>query len=133
MMTRRERAACLARMRAASADFYRASVQSGCHAFIEFTGLLNQYIRLCEEAHGRGEDFTDANVHAGRGLPLVGHQLAYLNEKLTCIYGLEAVPKPAPTPRVPTPSAATSRAQRPRTGKVSPRAGGPSGGAGRRP
>ena len=109
MMTRRERERCLARMRAASADFYRASVQSGCHAFIELTGLINQYIRLCEEAHERGEDFTHANVHGGGGLPLVDHQLAYLNEKLTCIYGIEALPKPTPEPAVAPPSAATSR------------------------
>jgi hypothetical protein len=37
----------IARMRAASASFYGAATQTGCHAFIEFTGIINQFIEGC--------------------------------------------------------------------------------------
>jgi hypothetical protein len=87
MMTREERELCLGKMRTAKDQFYYGAVRSGNHAFIEFTGLMHEYIKLCEEAHERGEDFTEMNVHASTHLPLKQHHLAYINEKMGCIYG----------------------------------------------
>jgi hypothetical protein len=50
---------------------------------------MNEYIKLCEEAHRAGQDFTDASVHTGARLPFRPHHYTYLNEKLNCIYGVE--------------------------------------------
>ncbi len=92
--TPEERAQILKRMRSASAAFYVAAINAGCHAFIEFTGLMNEYIKLCEQAESAGIDWVHANVHGGEHLPFLPHHIAYLNEKLECIYGhkLEIVP-----------------------------------------
>lgn len=79
----------LAGMRRASAAFYLMAQRAGCHAFLEFTGLMNEFINLCHEAEDRGIDFTHANVHAGKHLPFQSHHIAYLNEKLECIYGVK--------------------------------------------
>lgn len=84
-----ERAAMLRGMRGASDYFYSMAVRIGVHAFIEFTGLMNEFIKLCEEAHAAGIDFTMANVHTGQHLPFQPHHIAYLYEKLECIYGIE--------------------------------------------
>ena len=98
-----ERAAMLRRMRGASDYFYSMAVRIGVHAFIEFTGLMNEFIKLCEEAHEKGIDFTMANVHSGQHLPFQPHHIAYVYEKLECIYGAEfgaaaASPKSYMTP-----------------------------------
>lgn len=73
-------------MRSASDNFYRAAVGTDNHAFIEFTGLLNEYIQACEMALANGQDFRHANKHTGEPLPLAPHMLDYLNEKLGCIF-----------------------------------------------
>lgn len=83
-----ERAAMLRGMRAVSDNFYAGAVRVGVHAFIEFCGLMNEFIKLCTEAHEKGIDFTMANVHADQHLPFQPHHIAYLNEKLECIYGM---------------------------------------------
>lgn len=54
MYTPEERKAILARMRTASNLFYSAAAAAGCHAFIEFTGLMNEFIKLCTEAEAQG-------------------------------------------------------------------------------
>jgi len=75
-------------MRAASSAFYRDAQRIGCHPFIEFTGLLNEYIQLCERALAQGQDFTGTSIHgSGKPLPMQEFNRAYLNEKLECIYG----------------------------------------------
>jgi hypothetical protein len=73
-------------MRAASDNFFRAAVQTDNHAFIEFTGLLNEYVQACEMALANGQDFRHANKHTGEPLPVAPHMLDYLNEKLGCIF-----------------------------------------------
>lgn len=77
----------LSRMKDASTEFYRRATAIGNHAFIEFTGLMNEYIKACEEALAAGQDFTLANTHTGIALPLQPHHVMYLAEKLNCIYG----------------------------------------------
>lgn len=75
------------RMQAVSDRFYREAIQTGNHAFIEFAGLMNEYIMVCRKAAASGIDFTMASIHTERPLPFREHHLRYLQEKLSCIYG----------------------------------------------
>lgn len=86
MMNAKEREVALREMRAASHAFYFKAVQIGNHPFIEFAGLMNEYIKVCEDAHAAGIDFSECNTHAGQALPMAPHQVDYVNEKLECIY-----------------------------------------------
>jgi hypothetical protein len=85
--THEELTAMLGRMRKASDDFYGAAMRTECHAFIEFTGLMNEFIRVCEEAVAAGQDFTTCNTHSGNPLPMKPWHAGYLAEKIKCIYG----------------------------------------------
>lgn len=84
-------------LRAASAIHYAGATLTGVHPFIEFSGLMNTYVALCEEAHRRGIAYENANEHSGRALPMDEGQAAYLAEKLRCIFGptLDANPEAA--------------------------------------
>jgi len=73
-------------MRSLSSAFYRGAVQVGNHAFIEFTGFLNEYIKLCEQSLSGGLDFTEANTHVGKPLVMYGFNAAYLGEKFGCVF-----------------------------------------------
>jgi len=86
MMTSQEREVALARMQRASDAFYRDAVKIGNHPFIEFTGLMNEYIKACRAAHDQGLDFSDFNAHSGKMLPLHPVMSDYINEKLECIF-----------------------------------------------
>jgi len=86
--SKEELEAMLRGMRKASSAFYRDAVRIGCHPFIEFTGLMNEFINLCEAAHAQGQDFTETSIHgSGKPLPMQPYHRDYLNEKLECIYG----------------------------------------------
>lgn len=85
-MTPEEREVALNRMRDTARQFYLGAVHIGNHPFVEFAGLMNEYIDACKEAHERGIDFTDCNTHTGQKLPLASFQVSYLNEKLECIF-----------------------------------------------
>lgn len=78
--------AILEGMRATSARFYADAIRLGNHPFIEFTGLMNEYILACEHAHKQGIDFTQCNTHTGQVLPLESYLRRYLAEKLDCIF-----------------------------------------------
>lgn len=75
------------KMEAASNDFYRAATQTGVHSFIEFTGIMNEYIKVCQHALAKGIDFSMANSHNTTVLPMERYHLNYLGEKVNCIYG----------------------------------------------
>jgi len=75
------------KMRSASNAFYGMACATGNHAFIEFTGLMNEYIKVCQEAVEVGVDFTECTAHTGKMLPMKGYHADYLGEKLECIYG----------------------------------------------
>lgn len=78
----------LTQMRAASNTFYRMAVISECHAFIEFTGLMNEYIKVCERMTLNGDiSWMMANTHTNVPLALFPFEASYLAEKLDCIYG----------------------------------------------
>jgi len=88
---------CLRRMQTASNQFYSGAVHAGNHAFIEFTGLMNEYIQLCAQALREGVDFTKCNIHNGEPLPMRPHNADYLAQKLECIYGASLTTHPALT------------------------------------
>lgn len=87
MMTHNERVVALNRMRNVSEDFYMFAVRIGNHPFIEFTGLLNEYIKICQNAHDAGIDFSDCSGHTGAELPMKQHNIEYIQQKLECIFG----------------------------------------------
>jgi hypothetical protein len=90
----------ISKMQGVSNWFYTHAQRTGCHAFLEFTGLMNEYITLCRAALSQGIDFTDTNVHGpGKALPMQSFHRDYLNEKLQCIYGvsLNALTKARPS------------------------------------
>ena len=85
-MTSAERDIALQRMDEAIKRFYSAAVQIGNHPFIEFAGVMTAYLKSCQRAHDAGIDFTECSQHAGKPLPMEGFEVAYLNEKLDCIF-----------------------------------------------
>lgn len=80
---------CLQDMRTLSDLFYLQAIQIGNHAFIEFTGLMNEYINACQMAHDMGKDFTQANVHTGVSI-IPDFMKDYFLEKIGCIFGMES-------------------------------------------
>lgn len=80
---------CLKDMDAAACAFYASAVSAGNHAFIEFCGLMREYVNACAAALEQGIDFTNANRHSGQHLPVEPHFANYLGEKLECIYGAD--------------------------------------------
>ena len=86
MMNETERAKALEQMQAVSSGFYMQAVRIGVHPFIEFCGLMNEYIKACRLAHERGIDFSECNTHSGTDLPLESFAVEYINEKLECIF-----------------------------------------------
>lgn len=86
--------AVIRRMKHASDTFYALAAMAGNHSFIEFTGLLNEYIQVCSRAIDDGIDFTMASTHTGVALPMESYNFGYLAEKLNCIYGPSLVADP---------------------------------------
>ena len=86
MMNTTEQATALNSMRATSALFYANAVRIGNHPFIEFCGLMNEYIKACEIAHKSGIDFSECSAHSGQPLPMKSYMIDYVNEKLNCIF-----------------------------------------------
>jgi hypothetical protein len=80
--TAEERREMIARMSHARDVFYRLAVGIGHHQFIEFAGLLGEYIKICEATHEAGRDFA-----TGAPLEMKSHHGVYLAEKMDCIYG----------------------------------------------
>lgn len=74
-------------MQVVSDNFYQGAIHTGNHAFIEFCGLMNEYIKACRAAINKDIDFTEANIHNGVALPLEPYHLDYISEKFNCIYG----------------------------------------------
>lgn len=97
--TKQECEASLTVMNDASQNFYNAAVRADNHAFIEWTGLINEYIKRCEDALANGQDFRHINKHAGKGMAVPGFALNYLNEKLGCIFGGAVMVTRTPAPQ----------------------------------
>lgn len=86
MMTIDQRTEALIKMRDASKKFYAAACATNNHPFIEFTGVINEYIKACEKAHEQDIDFSECNTHTGTQLPMEPFMVNYINEKLECIF-----------------------------------------------
>jgi hypothetical protein len=67
--------------------FYWRAFGIGCHPFIEFCGVMGEYLKVAEQAHKAGIDFTNTTAHSGFPLPIQPYNARYLGEKLGCIYG----------------------------------------------
>jgi len=75
------------KMRSVSQMFYEGAFHVGVHPFIEFCGLMNKYIDICERSAAQGIDFTMTTVHGeGPGLVVEDHDVRYLAEKFACIF-----------------------------------------------
>lgn len=76
-------------MHRVSSSFYTMAAMCGVHTLIEFTGFINEYIKLCEDAHKAGIDFIHANAHGGdeNPLPMETYHAEYIAEKFNCIFG----------------------------------------------
>lgn len=72
----------LATMHAIADQFYCAAVRQPCHAFIEFAGLMNEYIKICAE----NDHFLAANRHTGVPMQVPSFRIDYIREKLECIF-----------------------------------------------
>lgn len=86
MLTPDDRELALSRMEEACTRFYRDAVHTSNHPFIEFTGVMQAYIKSCRRAHEAGIDFSDCSRHTGQQLPIESFELVYLAEKLDCIF-----------------------------------------------
>lgn len=87
--TEAELTSMLRRMRELSDWFYTKVVSIECHPFVEFTGFMNEYVKICEDSMKRGVEFPFATGHSGEQKPLqiASHQAKYLGEKFNCILG----------------------------------------------
>lgn len=81
-------------MRKASHEFYQMAIATQCHAFLEFTGLMNEFIKVAYEFQQNNPtlDFREHNQHTGKVLRLQPYQVDYIHEKLNCIYQNEIFP-----------------------------------------
>lgn len=76
-------------MKIASNNYYREAIATNCHTFIEFTGLINEYIKICERnLKQRGVDFTKTSAHCPGEpkLQIENWEFDYINDKLRCIF-----------------------------------------------
>jgi hypothetical protein len=85
--TAEQRLVMLDQMDRVAANFYSAAVKIQNHPFLEFCGLMTEYIKMCRQAHAAGLDFTNLNQHSGHALPMQPFNARYLGEKIGCIYG----------------------------------------------
>ena len=82
---RKELENTLGKLQALSDTFYAQSIVLGVHAFIEFTGLMNEMIKIYRRSLEEGIDYTLANQHNDTPLVAFPHNVRYLSDKLTCI------------------------------------------------
>jgi len=76
-------------MKIAANNYYREAIATNCHTFIEFAGLINEYIKICERnLKQRGVDFTKTSAHCPGEpkLQIEDWELHYINDKLRCIF-----------------------------------------------
>ena len=82
-----ELATMLEKMKAVCQTFYWQAADTGCHTFIEFAGLMNEFIKVCEQSAAAGVDFANASTHTGKPLVVYTYNATYIVEKLDCVFG----------------------------------------------
>jgi len=85
--SKEEQQEMLDRMGVAAGVFYRLAQKTNVHQFLEVTGFLNELVKMYAGMHARGIDFATAPLEAEP------HEMAYVAEKLDCIFG-EPLTKP---------------------------------------
>jgi len=75
------------KMRATANTVYVLLQSCQVHAFIEFNGLMQKYVDLCQRAADEGVDFSMFNTHTGTTFKVEDHDVIYLAEKFDCIFG----------------------------------------------
>jgi len=86
----------ITKMQQVTSAFYAGAIHTENHAFIEFCGLMGEYIKICQTTLDQGVDFTKANIHCGQNLVFHDYNENYLKEKLECIYGTSLAKKIIP-------------------------------------
>jgi hypothetical protein len=76
----------LDRMEAAANQFYMLATATDCYAYIEFSGLMREYCKVCRENLARGIDFRELNGPPSQRMILQPHQIDCFNEKLNFIF-----------------------------------------------
>lgn len=79
----------LQEMESASRRFYASAVQIGHHQFVEFTGLMNEYILMCRGALAKGQSILGRQEADERNW-------RYIREKLDCIFGWDRLVESEP-------------------------------------
>lgn len=71
--------------------FYMLCSKAGfahkCHPFLEFTGLMREYIHGCNMLIREGKDFRRSSGHALKESAVLPIDIRYISEKLNCIFG----------------------------------------------
>ncbi len=67
-------------MEAAKMGFYRNAVLLNWHPFVEFAGLMKEYINILHDTYREGREWSEP-------LQLKPYQIDYIAEKLDCIFG----------------------------------------------
>lgn len=71
----------LEQMEAYAQLFYRSAQAVGHHQWLEMTGIMREYLKLCRAELEAGRDFRTQPIDP----PL--HSVAYILEKLDCMFG----------------------------------------------
>lgn len=72
----------LKKMDLAARTFYRLAQDANVHQLLEFTGFINEYVKLCQKSWMNGVDFVE-----NAELPMEEYNAQYIAEKLNCIFG----------------------------------------------
>jgi hypothetical protein len=56
------------------------------HAFVEWCGVMGEHLNIVEGLVKNGHNPFADNVHSGHTLPIPSYQLAYMAEKMECIF-----------------------------------------------
>ncbi len=73
------------RMDAQASLFYRGAQAVGHHQWIEFTGFLNEYVKMCQRMLDAGKDFQNCEIEPK------SFEVNYIREKLGCIFGEKVI------------------------------------------
>ncbi|MFZ3482075.1 hypothetical protein [Sphingomonas sp. 3-13AW] len=68
------------------ARLFQLQVGARFHAFLEWCGVLSEHLQIVSDLHEQGHDPFNMNRHTGRALPVAPYRLAYLAEKMECIF-----------------------------------------------
>lgn len=99
-MTREEALAFIADLKKTVSLFYNSlfALNTGgkFHAFVEWCGVMGEHLNIVEGLIKNGHNPFADNVHSGQTLPIPPYQLAYMAEKMECIFnGAITVSAPA--------------------------------------